>query len=100
MTLQQTIKIPADRRVHLDLPRDIPAGVAKFKLIITPFRVPRTDAAPQTAEIELEAPLRPKKFDPVKAKAAHERMCGMFKTDGHEVDRFMAEKAAEKVFEL
>jgi hypothetical protein len=53
MTLQQTIKIPADRRVHFDLPRDIPAGVAKFKLIITPFRAPRTDAAPQAAEIAL-----------------------------------------------
>jgi hypothetical protein len=53
MTLQQTIEIPADRRVHFDLPRDIPAGAAKSKLIITPFRVPRTDAAPQAAEIAI-----------------------------------------------
>jgi hypothetical protein len=38
MTIQQTIEIPADRRVYFDLPRTIPAGAAKFKLIITPKR--------------------------------------------------------------
>jgi hypothetical protein len=48
MTIQQTIEIPVDRRVHFDLPRDIPAGAAKLKLIITPFRVPRSEAKPQS----------------------------------------------------
>jgi len=138
MTIQQTIKITADRRVHLDwtLPETWTGDSVRF--VIFPVEEERAEAtvnpdvpAPghqltprQLAAIEkcdgiakgiltsddilesrrqdkeLEAPLRPKKFDPVKAKAAHERMCGMFKTDGHEVDRFMAEKAAEKVFEL
>jgi hypothetical protein len=90
MTLQQTVTIPADRRLHLDLPRDTPTGEADVKLIITLHRVDRL----------IESPLLPKKFDPVKARAAHERMCGMCKTDGHEVDRFMAEKATEKALEL
>lgn len=37
MTIEQTITIPSDRRVHIELPRNIPAGVAKFELIITPL---------------------------------------------------------------
>jgi hypothetical protein len=90
MTFQQTVTIPADRRLYLDLPRDTPTGEAEVKLVITLLR----------AGMPIEAPLRPKKFDPVKARAAHERMCGMCKSDGHEVDRFMAEKAAEKALEL
>jgi hypothetical protein len=89
MTIQQTIDVPADRRVYFDLPRDIPVGAAKIEFTIIPFRAPR-----------FEDTLQPKKFDPVKAKAAHERMCGMFETDGHEVDRFMAEKTAEKALEI
>jgi hypothetical protein len=36
MTLQQTVTIPADRQLHLDLPPDIPTGTAKIKLVITP----------------------------------------------------------------
>jgi hypothetical protein len=34
MTLQQTIAIPADRRVYFDLPRDIPPGLAELKLTL------------------------------------------------------------------
>jgi hypothetical protein len=46
MTIEQTIEIPADRRLHLDfdLPRTIPAGAAQFEITITPF--PGADAAP------------------------------------------------------
>jgi hypothetical protein len=47
MTLQQTVSILADRRLHLDLPlpRDTPIGEADVKLIITLHRatVPRSD---------------------------------------------------------
>jgi hypothetical protein len=35
MTLQQTVTIPADRRLYLDLPRDIPAGKAEMKIVVT-----------------------------------------------------------------
>jgi hypothetical protein len=45
MTLQQTIEIPADRRVYFDLPRDIPTGKANIECTVTPFGAPRSDAA-------------------------------------------------------
>jgi hypothetical protein len=55
MTLQQTMEIPASRRVHFDLPRDIPVGAAKFELTITPFLV--WDTVPQKAADEWVNPL-------------------------------------------
>jgi hypothetical protein len=57
MTLQQTIDIPADRRVYFDLPRDIPVGAAKVEFTIIPFRAPRFEAAPQAVEEEWVNPL-------------------------------------------
>jgi hypothetical protein len=124
MTLQQTVTIPDSRELRLKfrLPQAVPIGRAKVEIVVIPEM--RTQAVDEEwvnpllglcedssltvdrflemkrEEIALEETLRPKKFDPLKAKAAHERMCGMFKTDGHEVDRFMAEKAAEKALEL
>jgi hypothetical protein len=47
MTLHQTVTIPADRRLHLELPRDIPTGEAEVKLVITRKRRPQS--AGQTA---------------------------------------------------
>jgi hypothetical protein len=41
----------------------------------------------------------PKKFDREKADAALERMCGLFKTDGHDVERFLAWKQSERELE-
>jgi hypothetical protein len=35
MTIQQTVTIPADRRVIVDLPMDVPAGAARLKLFIS-----------------------------------------------------------------
>jgi hypothetical protein len=55
MTLQQTLEIPASRRVHFDLPRDIPVGAAKFELTITPFLA--WDTVPQKAAEERVHPL-------------------------------------------
>jgi hypothetical protein len=39
MTIQQTIDIPADHRLHLDmlLPESVPDGQAKIKVLIKPF---------------------------------------------------------------
>ena len=54
MTIEQTIEIPADRRVYFDLPRYIPAGVAKFELVITPIHAPN-DGKPIEDELEKEA---------------------------------------------
>jgi hypothetical protein len=38
MTIQQTIEIPANRRVYFDLPGDIPVGIAKLTCIIKPVK--------------------------------------------------------------
>ena len=37
MTITQTIEIPADRRITLELPHEIPIGQAKFEYKVTPF---------------------------------------------------------------
>ena len=80
MTIEQTVEIPADRRLVLEVPPEIPAGRAVLAFTAVPAPVQR-------------------KIDPVKAEEARKRLCGMGKTDGHELDRFMAEKAAEKDLE-
>ncbi|MDR0685740.1 MAG: hypothetical protein LBF83_11535 [Spirochaetaceae bacterium] len=80
MTIEQTVEIPANYRLVLDVPRKIPIGRAILTFTPAPAPVQR-------------------KIDPVKAEEARKRLCGMGKTDGHELDRFMAEKAAEKGFE-
>jgi hypothetical protein len=36
MTIQQTIEIPADRRVMFDLPESVPTGVARVALTFSP----------------------------------------------------------------
>jgi predicted nucleic acid-binding protein len=41
MIIEQTIEIPANRRIFLDLPQELPVGKAKVELTITP------EAAPQ-----------------------------------------------------
>jgi hypothetical protein len=45
MTIEQTIDIPIDRRLHLDfeVPREIPAGKARVELKVIPF-VKKQDA--------------------------------------------------------
>jgi len=38
MTISQTVKIPANRRLTIDVPREVPAGaIACFELKIIPF---------------------------------------------------------------
>jgi hypothetical protein len=36
MTIEQNVKIPADRRITLELPADIPAGTARIKVFVFP----------------------------------------------------------------
>jgi hypothetical protein len=36
MIIEQTIEIPVNRRIFLDLPQELPVGKAKVELIITP----------------------------------------------------------------
>jgi hypothetical protein len=110
MMLQQTVTIPADRRLYLDwtLPRDTPTGEADVKLIITLKRVPRSagvssEGVPQSATPKpfppkpKDAPLRCNSWqdrrrpgeDPFARLDAH----GPF--GGPSVDEFLAERHAE-----
>jgi hypothetical protein len=36
MTIEQNIEIPADRRITLELPAQIPAGTARIKVFVSP----------------------------------------------------------------
>ncbi|MDR3199926.1 MAG: hypothetical protein LBT68_00580 [Spirochaetales bacterium] len=91
MTIEQTVEIPADHRLFINVPKEIPTGRALVRLI------------PLDAENEINATLntilRPKKIDPQKAEAALKHMRGMFKTDGHDVDRFLEWKQSERDLE-
>jgi len=52
MTIEQTVEIPANRRLHLDLeiPREIPVGKAQFELKVIPF-VKQADKAPNNKKL-------------------------------------------------
>jgi len=39
MTIEQTVDIPADRRIFLDLPPELPIGLAKVELTLTPLSI-------------------------------------------------------------
>jgi len=54
MTIEQTVEIPADYRLFLELPRSVPAGVKARVEISVPFEEAkdREDPAPLSDEIE------------------------------------------------
>jgi len=37
MTITQTVEIPADRRLTIDIPREVPLGKAQVELKVIPF---------------------------------------------------------------
>ena len=48
MTITQTVEIPADRRITLEVPPDIPTGsVARIELILSPHKKVPDEAARQ-----------------------------------------------------
>jgi len=114
MVIEQTVEIPASRRLFIDVPPEVPVGWTKLRY--EPFvpRELRADAAARPVSRELPADetreeraarrrqelLAPKAFDPIKAEAARKALCGMYKTDGHDVERFLAEKDQELEREL
>jgi hypothetical protein len=93
MTIEQTVEIPADHRLFIDVPAEIPAGRALVRLI--PLDTGDKNKINETRKVIFQ----PKKIDREKAEAAHKRMHGMFKTDGHDVDRFLAWKQSERELE-
>ena len=48
MTIQQTIDIPTDRRLVLDLPDTVPSGQTSVRLIFTPINAARQPAKSET----------------------------------------------------
>jgi hypothetical protein len=76
MTIQQTIKIPANRRVYFDVPQEIPLGVAEVAIIFSA--------------------VKPKAAVPGKSWRSFR---GMFKTDGNDVERFLEEMRADRELE-
>jgi len=72
MTLTQTVEIPADRRVHLDLevPLEIPVGKARFEYKVIPFvkkeekpeptseRAKASEGSPLASQVKYEPPLK------------------------------------------
>jgi hypothetical protein len=80
VTLQQTLTIPkATRHLSVDLPEPIPAGTVTFRLewIKPPVKSKK--------DLELEA---------------IEALCGLYESDGHDVDRFLEWSHEEKLREF
>jgi hypothetical protein len=78
MTIEQTIEIPADRRIFLDLPRSVPAGVR--------------------ARIEINIPAVPE--IPAKTvQAAAKSFRGILKGRGITLERFWEMQREDKALE-
>jgi hypothetical protein len=78
MTIQQTIKIPADRWVQFGFlaPQEIPLGVVEVAITFN-------GATPKTAA----------------GGKSWRSFRGMFKTDGHDVERFLEEMREDRELE-
>jgi hypothetical protein len=59
ITITQTVDIPADRRLHLDLPQSVPGGRADMVLVLSPAekapRVYTPEPFPSIEELKAEA---------------------------------------------
>jgi hypothetical protein len=81
MIIEQTIEIPASRRIFLDLPPELPIGKAKVELAITPD-VPQGKAVKPLASLwgvdkgldTMDAYFARKRADKAKEDAQFERM--------------------------
>ena len=54
MTIEQTIEVPVNRRVYLDLPLELPVGRAK--ITITPEKSQRTERPPILRYFDILSP--------------------------------------------
>ena len=49
MTIEQTIEVPANRQILLDLPFELPIG--KARVSVTPLELPEKNTAPSLASL-------------------------------------------------
>ena len=104
MTLEQTVDIPIDRRLHLDwvIPREIPSGRAKVELKVIPFPVNKEEKSRYlTAQEAKERGLgfgNGSRIDPVEAI---KRCSGITKQFGISLstDEFLASRQQDKELE-
>jgi hypothetical protein len=64
MTIQQTIDIPADRRLHVDLPETTPTGYAEVQITITFVPAPKKEE-PKLFTAKVPADPRPVTLVPI-----------------------------------
>jgi hypothetical protein len=76
----------------MDIPDDVPAGSKGLVTLTANVNMPESASRRPGRYV-------PKIIDREKADEALERMCGMFKTDGHDVERFLAWKQSERELE-
>ena len=82
MTITQTVDIPADRRIFLDLPQELPIGRAKVNLSIIPENLMYKENVPSLASLRgidkgldtMDAYFARKQADKEKEDAQFERM--------------------------
>jgi len=54
MTITQTVEIPADRRLTIDIPREIPLGRAQVELKVIPFV--KNEGNPEKVQTDTKTP--------------------------------------------
>jgi hypothetical protein len=82
MTIEQTIEVPASRRITLDLPQELPVGKARVELTITPEAASQEKTVRPLASFlgvdkgrdTLDAYFARKRADKAKEDAQFERM--------------------------
>ena len=51
MTIEQTVEIPASRRITIEVPPELPIGKARIELTITPETMPKEKTVPPLASL-------------------------------------------------
>jgi hypothetical protein len=82
MTIEQTIEIPTNRRIFLDLPSYLPVGRAKVELTVTPEISPQDKTVKPLRSLlgidkerdTMDAYFERKRIDKAKEDAQYERM--------------------------
>ena len=82
MTIEQTIEVPASRRIFLDLPPNLPEGKAKLELTITPEATTQNDSAKSLKDLfgvdkgldTMDAHFARKRADKTQEDAQYERI--------------------------